>query len=58
MANKRALINGIIGQDGSYLVEFLLNKNYEVFGLTRRTSTVNFERIKYINIVDPIKKIL
>ena len=58
MANKRALITGIIGQDGSYLVEFLLNKNYEVFGLIRRTSTVNFERIKYINIVDSLKKIL
>jgi GDPmannose 4,6-dehydratase len=48
MANKRALITGITGQDGSYLAEFLLNKGYEVFGLIRRTSTVNFERIKHI----------
>ncbi len=48
MANKRALITGITGQDGSYLAEFLLNKDYEVFGLVRRTSTVNFERIKHI----------
>jgi len=48
MANKRALITGITGQDGSYLAEFLLNKDYEVFGLIRRTSTVNFERIKHI----------
>jgi len=48
MANKRALITGITGQDGSYLAEFLLNKGYEVFGLVRRTSTVNFERIKHI----------
>jgi GDPmannose 4,6-dehydratase len=48
MANKRVLITGITGQDGSYLAEFLLNKGYEVFGLIRRTSTVNFERIKHI----------
>lgn len=48
MANKRALITGITGQDGSYLAEFLLNKDYEVFGLIRRTSTVNLERIKHI----------
>ncbi len=48
MANKRALITGITGQDGSYLAEFLLSKDYKVFGLIRRTSTVNFERIKHI----------
>ncbi len=45
---KKALITGITGQDGSYLAEFLLEKGYEVFGLTRRTSTVNNERIKHI----------
>lgn len=45
---KRALITGITGQDGSYLAEFLLKKDYEVFGLVRRTSTVNFERIRHI----------
>src|SRR4030042_2219764 len=45
---KRALITGITGQDGSYLAEFLLSKNYKVFGLTRRTSTPNYERIKHI----------
>ena len=45
---KRALITGITGQDGSYLAEFLLSKNYTVFGLTRRTSTPNYERIKHI----------
>jgi GDPmannose 4,6-dehydratase len=39
------LITGITGQDGSYLAEFLLEKGYEVVGLVRRTSTVNFERI-------------
>ena len=48
MAKKRALITGITGQDGSYLAEFLLSKNYQVFGLTRRTSTPNYERIKHI----------
>lgn len=45
---KKALITGITGQDGSYLAEFLLAKNYKVFGLSRRTSTVNNERIKNI----------
>jgi len=55
MVKKRALITGITGQDGSYLAEFLLNKGYEVFGLVRRTSTLNFERIKHIQ--DRIKLI-
>lgn len=45
---KRALITGITGQDGSYLAEFLLEQGYEVFGLVRRTSTVNFSRIEHI----------
>lgn len=45
---KRALITGITGQDGSYLAEFLLAQGYEVIGMVRRTSTVNFERIKHI----------
>ena len=45
---KRALITGITGQDGSYLAEFLLEKGYEVIGMVRRSSTVNFERIKHI----------
>ena len=48
MAKRRALITGITGQDGSYLAEFLLSKDYKVFGLTRRTSTPNYERIKHI----------
>ncbi len=48
MAQKKALITGITGQDGSYLAEFLLSKDYRVFGLTRRTSTPNYERIKHI----------
>ena len=46
--SKRALITGITGQDGSYLAELLLAKGYEVYGLIRRTSTTNFERIKHI----------
>jgi GDPmannose 4,6-dehydratase len=46
--SKRALITGITGQDGSYLAEFLLGQGYEVIGMIRRSSTVNFERIKHI----------
>ncbi len=45
---RRALITGITGQDGSYLAELLLEKDYAVFGLVRRSSTVNFERIHHI----------
>ena len=45
---KKALITGITGQDGSYLAELLLEKGYEVYGLVRRSSTVNFERISQI----------
>ena len=44
----RALITGITGQDGSYLAELLLEKGYEVVGMVRRSSTVNFERIAHI----------
>ena len=45
---KRALITGITGQDGSYLAELLLGKGYEVIGMVRRSSTVNFERIAHL----------
>ncbi len=45
---KRALITGITGQDGSYLAEFLLEKGYQVYGLVRRSSTINFERIAHL----------
>jgi GDPmannose 4,6-dehydratase len=45
---KRALITGITGQDGSYLAELLLEKDYEVLGLVRRTSTANLERIAHL----------
>jgi GDPmannose 4,6-dehydratase len=45
---KRAFITGITGQDGSHLAEFLLEQGYEVIGMLRRSSTVNFERINHI----------
>jgi len=45
---KRAFITGLTGQDGSFLAEFLLEKDYEVFGLKRRTSNGSFERIGHI----------
>lgn len=45
---KKALITGITGQDGSYLAEFLLEKGYSVYGLVRRSSTINFERIAHL----------
>jgi len=45
---KKAFITGITGQDGSYLAELLLEKDYLVYGLTRRTSTQNFARIEQI----------
>jgi GDPmannose 4,6-dehydratase len=48
MARRRAMITGVTGQDGSYLAELLLAKGYEVIGLIRRSSTVNFERISHI----------
>src|SRR6476646_2493858 len=46
--SPRALITGITGQDGSYLAELLLSKGYDVIGMVRRSSTVNFERIAHI----------
>lgn len=45
---KRALITGITGQDGSYLAEFLLGQGYQIIGMVRRSSTVNFGRIEPI----------
>ncbi len=45
---KRALITGITGQDGSYLAEFLLSKDYDVFGMVRRSSMERFDRIEHI----------
>jgi GDPmannose 4,6-dehydratase len=48
MSEKRALITGITGQDGSYLAELLLEKGYEVYGMVRRSSTENFDRIAHL----------
>jgi GDPmannose 4,6-dehydratase len=49
MTDKRtALITGITGQDGSYLAELLLEEGYEVFGMVRRASTENFDRITHL----------
>ncbi len=45
---KKALITGLTGQDGSYLAELLVAKGYQVYGLVRRTSTSNLERISHI----------
>jgi GDPmannose 4,6-dehydratase len=55
MTTKKALITGINGQDGSYLAEFLLEKNYEVHGIIRRGSTFNTERIEHLYIDELVK---
>ncbi len=47
-SGKRALITGITGQDGSYLSELLLEKGYEVYGMVRRSSVENFDRIEHV----------
>ena len=46
--SKKALITGVTGQDGSYLAEFLLKKNYEVHGIKRRSSSLNTQRVDHI----------
>ena len=48
MIIKKALITGITGQDGSYLTEFLLSKNYQVHGIIRRSSSFNTSRIDHL----------
>ena len=45
---KIALITGITGQDGAYLAEFLLNKDYEVHGIKRRSSIINTNRVDHL----------
>lgn len=52
---KKALITGITGQDGSYLAEFLINKGYEVHGIIRRASSFNTKRIEHLYIDDLIE---
>ena len=51
---RRALITGITGQDGPYLAKFLLGKEYEVYGLYRRTSSPNFWRLQSLDIYDQV----
>lgn len=48
MSNRKALLTGISGQDGSYLAELLLEKNYDVYGLVRRSSNPNTQRISHL----------
>src|SRR5574344_1163738 len=48
MKKKTALITGVTGQDGSYLAEFLLQKNYNVYGIKRRSSSFNTQRVDHI----------
>jgi GDPmannose 4,6-dehydratase len=48
VTQRRALITGITGQDGSYLAEFLLEKGYTVYGMVRRASSDHFERIAHL----------
>ena len=46
---KKAIVTGATGQDGSYLIELLLEKGYEVIGLKRRSSTSTLDRISHID---------
>jgi GDPmannose 4,6-dehydratase len=55
---KKALITGITGQDGAYLSKLLLEKGYKVYGTYRRTSTPNFWRLQFLNVVDKINYIV
>jgi GDPmannose 4,6-dehydratase len=57
MANKKALVTGITGQDGAYLAKFLLDKNYKVYGTYRRLSSPNFWRLQYLDIFERVELI-
>ncbi len=52
---KHALVTGITGQDGAYLADFLLKKDYKVYGTYRRLSTPNFWRLQYLGIFDKVE---
>jgi len=52
---KTALITGITGQDGAYLAQFLLKKGYRVYGAFRRSSTINLERLYYLDIMEQME---
>jgi GDPmannose 4,6-dehydratase len=47
---KNVVITGITGQDGAYLANYLIKKNFNIFGLLRRNSTDPFKRLDYLNI--------
>src|SRR3989344_363182 len=51
---KTALITGILGQDGPYLAKLLLEKNYNVYGLVRRCSNLNYETLDYLGITEKV----
>lgn len=57
MIKKNAIITGVCGQDGSYLAEYLLNKNFNVYGIHRRTSSDGLWRLKTLGILDEINLI-
>lgn len=50
--SKIAVVTGITGQDGAYLTQFLLEKNYKVYGTYRRTSSVNFWRLEELGVAN------
>jgi GDPmannose 4,6-dehydratase len=51
---KKALVTGILGQDGPYLAKLLLEKGYKVYGLIRRYSNPNFENINYVGVTEDV----
>lgn len=55
MAKRTALVTGIAGQDGAYLAKFLLEKDYNVYGLVRRYTAPNFSNLEYLNILNDIE---
>ena len=55
--SKIAIVTGILGQDGPYLAEYLLKKDYRVYGMIRRYSNPNFENLNYLGITDSIEYI-
>jgi GDPmannose 4,6-dehydratase len=57
VSEKRALITGVTGQDGSYLAKFLIEKGYSVYGTYRRLSTPNLWRLQYLGLLDKINLI-
>jgi len=58
VSERRALITGVTGQDGSYLAELLLEKGYEVYGMTRRASTENGLTVEEFDTFPPTRRTL